>query len=535
MNELSCIIDKGILDRITDIPAQFLRDRTLLDLLSEFCHSVLTSYNRYRDQLEAKQGNIARSIECFVNTLLRLDNSFRQNQSVTLVKVLLESYVQWPALFDSWLVARKEDEFVRRGSHALIRRTPSMMFTVRLYTNISFIKTPDVKLTQESEKMLALLMEICRHSEALEREIISSDFIDTLLCIPKRMLRDSHHTPKYAVNQNTQRVEFNEITSEHQLETYSRCLVVYLSKVDKFGTKRIQKHMFHKLFEFFREVIDAYNTNEDPKISKLLFVGLQTACDHDAHQPLILKHMQKMIDDDNFRNLMWSCLLCFKETEVTSTFTGTALRSTHTQAINFLWYALTSGNDIMETIAYSESSTLKYDVQWSVDILYDNREHLPLDRLYKDLTETLLNYEQPLNAANLKDSLFSELLLARTNTIALFSPTENELFFEILLKVLRKTRCSLVANATENLSKALIRLNPLSGDCKIADVSYPVEFKTLRHRARLQHWLFFWSQNPHKSARVAKNMQANIKAYAVLIGQIYRYCKFFTLVDTMQI
>ncbi|KAH3668832.1 hypothetical protein OGAPHI_002587 [Ogataea philodendri] len=548
------LIESGILEK--NVAAVTLRygDNSVT---TEFCtlfFSVLKSYELYQDTSEQYCQQITKSLEVFVSGLHGAPESKLLKCSIQLVVSVLQTYINFPQLAEEWFKIRG-DKSLREISALYRKRFPTFDF-VHKYVN-STVSPPsnDAFTLQYRDILLSSLMKIIDGIQPVREYFLESKLCETLLKYPLS-LREQENENRLKRDPVKNKITTEQFNQTVEFQIYTACLVYYIDIMDLSRHEDTVNQFLMVLSDFFENLLVYFNINKNSTIVSIFFEGFKTVA---AHSELNYTLIKSFAENPLFTSLLWSGLLCFKETELTASIERAASRITHKYTLDFIKFIYTSNTSALDGLVHTKAPDFgSKETQWylvNVSQLYSIEKDTQLiatkmKQCFDDVVHSQpTKREKCLN----ENSVFYQLLIVRLNTFFLYDATENKQFLAFLIHLVvvlggtpLENEASPLILALKNLyltsqlvstnKKKLLSIDP-------ENLYFPYQdIPTLSTLPDLKHWLYDQKINSLKMNNVAKMFPQNrllLKRFALDLNldgrasQVLEYIgdKFHTAVD----
>ncbi|ESW96312.1 hypothetical protein HPODL_02938 [Ogataea parapolymorpha DL-1] len=304
-----------------------------------------------------------------------------------------------------------------------------------------------------------------------------------------------------------------------------------------------KNHFLLVLGDFFDNLLVYYNINKNGTIVSLLYEGLKAI----AEKPTLKTcHtlITSIIVNPLFQSMIWSSLLCFKESELTGTIEKAASRVTHKYTLEFIKFVYSTSSPTVRNMVFVKTRPCceKGESYWflsNISQIYSRKEDILLVATkMKQCFDIASSFKKSIKRGTYlnEDSLFYQALVVRLNAFYLYDATENKQFLSLIITIvldlggspLHYEESSLLL-ALKNLiftsqlvsttKKKLFTIDP-EGLC------FPYEeIPSLLSLPDLKHWVYDQRMGSVKLKSIAKMFPMNQELLRKLLLELYCYKK----------
>ncbi|KAG7884957.1 hypothetical protein KL938_001214 [Ogataea parapolymorpha] len=533
------LILSGILESRVGIVALRFGDHSVTTELCSLFFTVLKNYEHFHDTMEEFSSYICKALENFVSGLHAAPDSKLLKCSILLVASIIQTYTKFPALAEEWFKIKipKSDSY-----EASKKRFPTFDFVHR-FINSTIYPPPSEKFTLQYRDILlgnlARLIDVSQHARLYFTE---SQLCETLLKYPLSLReQESENRLKRDPVKNKVTTELFTETQEYQL--YISSLNYYLDIMELCKSHDSKNHFLLVLGDFFDNLLVYYNINKNGTIVSLLYEGLKAI----AEKPTLKTcHtlITSIIVNPLFQSMIWSSLLCFKESELTGTIEKAASRVTHKYTLEFIKFVYSTSSPTVRNMVFVKTRPCceKGESYWflsNISQIYSRKEDIFLVATkMKQCFDIASSFKKSIKRGTYlnEDSLFYQALVVRLNAFYLYDATENKQFLSLIITIvldlggspLHYEESSLLL-ALKNLiftsqlvsttKKKLFTIDP-EGLC------FPYEeIPSLLSLPDLKHWVYDQRMGSVKLKSIAKMFPMNQELLRKLLLELYCYKK----------
>ncbi|VEU24339.1 DEKNAAC105551 [Brettanomyces naardenensis] len=528
-----------------NVPEKLGADKAIIGVFCKFMVAFLSEYKRCQDQFREEREKIVKSFEIFIQGLMLSGNLLSLNFSSQLVIGLLDLYAGSPENLGAWLKYRREENLSNRRLRPKIRSsTPSVSFTLQFFGCTVPSSNKPQTFAAQADLLFNCLLKVLKNSSEIRKDFCDSNVGYRLLEYPLNLATkySSRENKNLNLNFGSNGVQIHDFIGSGECKTYLESLSYFVKTVKRLDHKDLELNLMDYLLDFFLILLRDFSLNESLELACMFFKGITIFSSFENQPVHSIQSLNNIFESPHFEEMMWSCILCYSETETSSLFHASQLRKFHSQALEFLLDVFASQSEIIQKVVYEKSGPqiITDTTDWLVEILYSTSNGNPeeVSSSFWDLIDTLLKEDDDQELCT--TPFFKEILLVRTNIFFLCTPEENRNFLKIFRTVLIRTKGRLVQAENSDLSRSLAKLfaewKQLGQDteCSLEINSHflwgtGTSMESHENNRRASHWIFFWNDDVRRRSEVKGFSKENKQLYSVLIRETYCLRKYLLL------
>ncbi|KAG7810999.1 hypothetical protein KL921_002627 [Ogataea angusta] len=533
------LILSGILESRVGIVALRFGDHSVTTELCSLFFTVLKNFEHFHDTMEEYSSYICKALENFVSGLHAAPDSKLLKCSILLVASIIQTYTKFPALAEEWFKVKMSKTNPNEASK---KRFPTFDFVHRFINSTIYPPPSETFTLQYRDILLGNLARLVDISQQVRLYFTESQLCETLLKYPLSLReQESENRLRRDPIKNKVTTELFTETQEYQL--YISSLIYYLDIMELCKNHDSKNHFVLVLGDFFENLLVYYNINKNGTIVSILYEGLKAIAEKSTFK-VCHTLITAIIENPLFQSMIWSSLLCFKESELTGTIEKAASRVTHKYTLDFVKFIYSTSSPTIQSIVFVKTQPCceKGESYWflsNISQIYSREEDIFLvaTKMKQCFDIALRSRKSIQKGAYLnEESLFYQVLVVRLNAFYLYDATENKQFLSLIIALvldlggspLDYEESSLLL-ALKNLiftsqlvsttKKKLFTIDP-EGLC------FPYEnIPSLLNLPDLKHWVYDQRMGSVKLKSIAKMFSVNQELLRKFLLELYCYKK----------